>query len=207
MLAGLEELNFVEMAEISSRDVDEHCKSEAAEDGRQWFVMRDLTRTNAKHPAYLMLKELKLRYFTPMVTKLFVRNGRREAVEVPFMQDLIFVYDNREVIDPIVERVGTFQYRFLRNTNREPMTVRKADMERFIRVVESSKSPRYYRPEEITPDMYNRRIRIVGGQLNGYEGTLVTTRGSKAKRLLVELPLLLAAAVEVEPEYIQLLGK
>lgn len=195
------------MVQIFSSDVNKSCElkgAKTAEGNRRWFVMRDLTRSNARHPAYLMLKELELRYFTPMVTKLIVRNGRREVVEVPFMQDLIFVYDTREVLDPIVERVNTFQYRYLRNTNREPMTVRNEEMERFISVVESSKSPRYYRPEEITPDMYNRRIRIVGGQLSGCEGTLVTTRGSKTKRLLVELPLLLAAAVEVEPEFIQL---
>ena len=53
--------------------------------------------------------------------------------------------------------------------------------------------------------MLNRKIRIIGGQLDGYTGTLVTTRGSKTKRLLVELPLLLAAAVEVNMEYIQLI--
>lgn len=53
--------------------------------------------------------------------------------------------------------------------------------------------------------MRNRKIRIVGGPLDGYEGSLVSVRGTAAKRLLVELPMLLAAAVEVEPEYIQLL--
>lgn len=53
--------------------------------------------------------------------------------------------------------------------------------------------------------MLNRKIRIIGGQLDGYIGTLVTTRGSKTKRLLVELPMLLAAAVEVNTEYIQLI--
>lgn len=66
-------------------------------------------------------------------------------------------------------------------------------------------SSKYYRPEEITPAMRNRRIRIIGGPLHGYEGSLVTVRGTTVKRLLVELPMLLAAAVEVEPEFIQLL--
>ena len=47
---------------------------------------------------------------------------------------------------------------------------------------------KYYLPEEITPEMHNRPIRIVGGPLDGYEGTLLTTRGSKVKRLLVEIP-------------------
>ena len=57
--------------------------------------------------------------------------------------------------------------------------------------------------EEITPEMLNRPIRIVGGPLDGYEGTLITTRGSKVKRLLVEIPQLLSVGVEVNPEYIQ----
>ena len=36
----------------------------------QWFVMRDLKRGNAKQPAYKLLDELKIRFFTPMVWKL-----------------------------------------------------------------------------------------------------------------------------------------
>lgn len=34
---------------------------------------------------------------------------------------------------------------------------------------------------------------------------LLTTRGSRVKRILVELPTWLNVAVEVDPEYIQLL--
>lgn len=173
------------------------------EDSRCWFVMRDLSRPNAKLPAYLLLEGMNVEYFTPMVCKLFVSNGKREVRRVPFMQDLIFVHGTREAIDPIVERVSTFQYRYLKQ--RRPMTVRDADMEQFIAAVESVESPRYYRPDEITPDMRQRRIRIIGGQLGGYEGYLVGVRGSKTKRLLVELPSLLAAAVEVKTEYIQLI--
>ena len=96
------------------------------------------------------------------------------------------------------------QYRYVRGGYMEPMTVRKTDMENFIRAVQSTISARYYRPEEITPAMRNRKIRIIGGPLNGLAGTLVTIRGTRVKRLLVEIPTLLAAAVEVEPEYIQM---
>ena len=53
--------------------------------------------------------------------------------------------------------------------------------------------------------MVTRKIRIIGGKLDGYIGTLLTTRGSKHKRLLVKLPMFLAASVEVEPEFIQLI--
>ena len=53
--------------------------------------------------------------------------------------------------------------------------------------------------------MYGRKIRIEDGPLSGYEGSLLTTRCSKVKRLLVELEGFLAVGVEVAPEYIQLI--
>ncbi len=41
--------------------------------------------------------------------------------------------------------------------------------------------------------------------IDGYEGCLQKMQGSRIKRLFVELPNLLTAAVEVQPEFIQLL--
>lgn len=123
--------------------------------------------------------------------------------KVPAIQDLLFVYDSRQHLDSIVERTKTLQYRWLRNTFREPMTVSDLEMDRFIQAVSSSDSPQYYLPEEITPQMCGRKIQIIGGSLNGYEGCLLKIRGSKIKRLLVELKGYLAVGVEVLPEYIQ----
>jgi hypothetical protein len=173
-------------------------------DERQWFVMRDLKRRNAKQPAYLMFKDKGMEFFTPMVHKLLTIHGKREDREVPFMQDLLFVKETKEKLDIIVEAIPTLQYRYKLGVQHTPIVVRNTDMERFIKAVEATENPKYYRPEEITPDMLNRKIRIIGGQLDGYTGTLVTTRGSKTKRILVELPMLLAAAVDVKTEFIQL---
>ena len=172
----------------------------------RWFVMRDLKRANAKQQAYQILKEKDIEVFTPMKTRLCVVKGEQIRKEVPCITDLLFVHTTRETLDPIVENIPTLQYRWLRNKYREPMTVPDAEMERFIRAVHASALPKYYLPEEITTEMYNRPIRIVGGLLDGYEGMLLTTRGSKVKRLLVEIPHLLAVGVEVNPDYIQLIG-
>lgn len=171
----------------------------------QWFVMRDLTRPNAKQPAYKLLDGLNIRNFTPMVWKLMLNHGKRERRQMPFIHDLLFVYASRAELDSVVETTPMLQYRYLRGGYKMPMTVRAADMQRFIHAVGFSSSPQYYRPDEVTPAMRNRRIRIIGGNLDGYEGSLITTRGSKVKRLLVEIPMLLAATVEVETEFIQLL--
>lgn len=172
---------------------------------RQWFVMRDLKRGNAKQPAYKLLGELKIRFFTPMVWKLRIRQGKRVRQQVPFMPDLLFVYDSRKVLDPLVEQIATLQYRFVKGGNHQPMTVRNADMERFIRAVDAMNNPCFFTPEEINPDMLGKKVRIVGGLLDGYEGCLQKMQGSRIKRLFVELPNLLTATVEVQPEFIQVL--
>ena len=166
-------------------------------------MLRDLKRANSKQPAYKLFEEKNVEYFTPMKSKLVVVKGKQIRKEVPCIPDLLFVYDSREVLDPIIDEVPTVQYRWVRNKYREPMVVSDAEMERFIHAVSVSGIPKYYLPEEITPAMLNRKIRILGGPLDGYEGTLLTLRGSKVKRLLVEIPGLLLAGVEVNPDYIQ----
>ncbi|WP_336525800.1 UpxY family transcription antiterminator [Bacteroides acidifaciens] len=171
----------------------------------RWFVMRDLKRVNAKNHAYKMLQGLKFEVFTPMKWHVVTRKGEKVREEIPVIPDLLFVRSTRADLDPIVEKTETLQYRFLRRTWCEPMTVRDSDMERFIHAVNSSESVKYYLLEELSPEMYNKKIRIIGGKLDGYEGMLLTVRGSKTKRLLVELPGMLAVGVEVSPEYIQLI--
>ena len=120
--------------------------------GNRWFVMRDLSRSNAKVPAWEMLRDKHIRHFTPLVWRMMSVGGKRKPRQVPYIQDLVFAYGTRGELDPLVERVRTFQYRYLRHTWREPMTVPDLEMERFIRAVESTHSPRYYTPEEVTPE-------------------------------------------------------
>lgn len=49
-----------------------------------------------------------------MVWKLRIRQGKRVRQQVPFMPDLLFVYDSRKVLDPLVEQIATLQYRFIK---------------------------------------------------------------------------------------------
>ena len=137
-----------------------------------WFVLRDLTRPNAKRPAYRLLEEKGIEVFTPMRWQLVERKGKRIREEVPLLHDLLFAHTTCACMDPIVEEISTLQYRYLRGGYRKP---------------------------------YGRMIRIEGGPLDGYEGRLLSIRGSRVKRLIVEIPGLLVAAVEVDPVYIRLL--
>lgn len=183
--------------------MEEPLKDLFADDGQSWFAMRDLKPRHAKMPAYKRLRELNIKCYTPTEHRLVVVNGKRVDREVPFMQDLLFVKGTRALLDPVVATTPKLQYRYQKGMQCTPIIVRSVDMERFIYAVETAEKPRFYKPEEVTPGMRNRQIRIIGGRLDGYTGTLVTTRGSKTKRLLVELPMVIAASVEVEAEFIQ----
>lgn len=171
-----------------------------------WYVMRDLKRPNAKLPAYKQLSDEHLEVFTPMQWRLKLKNGKRIREEVPFMQDLLFIHDTREVLDLFVRKIPTLQYRYQKGGGYcQPMMVADLDMERFIRAVAASANPKYYLPSELTPAMCGRTVLVVGGMLDGYKGKLLTVRGSKVRRLLVELPGFFTVGVEVDPEYIKLL--
>ena len=168
--------------------------------------MRDLKRPNAKTPAYKQFKDEHIEVFTPMRWTVQTKKGKQVREQIPFIQDLLFVHDKREIIDHIVKKTPTIQYRFIKGGGYcNPMTVNDADMERFICACKSSDNLKFYLPEEITPDMYKRKIRIIGGKLDGYEGYLLTVRGAKVKRLLVDLPNFFSVGVEVNPDMIEMI--
>lgn len=170
-----------------------------------WFVMRDLKRPNAKLPAYKMLANEHFEVFTPMKWQLSIQRGKRIKEEVPIIPDLLFVHSTREKLDPIVRKVETLQYRYERGSYCKPMTVSEVAMSQFIYAISISNQPKYFLPGELIPNMYGRKVHIIGGVLNDFEGRLLSLRGSGKKRLIVELAGFLSVGVEVEPEYIELL--
>lgn len=172
-----------------------------------WFALRDLSRRNSHTPGYMLLEDFGFDVFTPMTRHVAVVRGRRITREVPFVQDLLFVRSSRQELNPIIERTPTLQYRYMRGGYREPMVVPDAQMERFIHAVRNTSTPRYYRPDEVTEAMCGSRVRIVGGPLDGYEGGLLSVRGSKYRRLLIELPGFLTLGVEVSPDLVEVIDR
>lgn len=167
--------------------------------------MRDLKRRNANTLAIHELSAAGIEVFTPMTQKIMTIGGRRQRRDVPVIQDLLFVHEAKDTLDLYVARHPTLQYRYmLGRPKAEPMTVRAEEMDRFIFAVNNSESTYYYSSSELTKEMYGRKVRIVGGALDSYEGRLLSVKGMRKRRLLIELPSLITAAVEVDPEYVQI---
>lgn len=177
---------------------------EEIETPKQWFVLRDFKKWNAKAPAYKALPKLGIRCFTPMHWIVNTNKGVKTREYIPVIQNLLFAYDTKEVLDPIIAKDKSLQYQFKRGGGSgTPMTVPDAEMERFIKAVNNDPSPVYYSVDELTPQMLGKRIKVNGGTLDGYEGNLLKIQGSKKKKLVVEIPGFIAAAVTVSPDYIQ----
>lgn len=173
---------------------------------KQWFVLRDLKRRNANDLAYHELAKAGLDVFTPMMEMIINIRGHNQRREVPVIQDLLFVHESKQDLDPYVARMPNLQYRFsIGKSVNEPVTVREYDMQRFIKAVRNTNNPKYFMPGELKQSMYGKQVRIVGGILNGYEGCLLSVRGMRTRRLIIEIPNFLVAAVEVQPEFIQFL--
>lgn len=171
---------------------------------KQWYVIRDFKKRNAKLPGYKLLPELGIQSFTPMHWVVSTRLGKKVREYVPVIQSLLFAYDTKEALDPIIEKDNALQFQFRRGAGKNYfMTVPDAEMERFINAVNNDPSPIYFTPEELTLDKIGKKIIVNGGPLNGYSGVLLKMRGTKKRRLLVKIESFLAAAVEVNPDFIQ----
>lgn len=166
--------------------------------------MRDLKRRNSKVLAIHDLTNAGLEVFTPMMQMIMTIGGKRQRREVPVIQDLLFVHEAKEKLDFFVSKYHNLQYRYqLGKRADEPMVVRDDEMTFFIQAVGNTENPIYYKPGELTKAMYGRKIRIVGGLLDSAEGNLLSVKGMRKRRLIVEIPDIMVAAVEVNPEYIE----
>lgn len=169
--------------------------------------MRDLKRPNAMMPAWRQLTEEGFEVFTPFETKIVVKNGKRVKETVPVIRDLLFVRSSRNLLDPTVQRTDTLQYQYKKGgAYCEALTVPAQEMEQFMRFADSGEKVKYYRPDEITPGMLGAHVRILAdGPLYGAEGRLRSLRGSKKRRVVVELTGLLAVEAEIHPDFIELI--
>ena len=147
--------------------------------------------------------------FVPLKQHVFKEFGKRVVRFVPYMPDLVFVHKSKEELDPIVRNMPLLQYRYVRGGKQyEAMSVRHKDFEKFREAIVKTDEVEYYSFDEVRPEIYGSRIRIIGGRLDGFEGRLMTKKGSKFKRLLIDLQECnLSAAILVESEYIQVMEK
>ena len=132
--------------------------------------------------------------------------GQKQRALVPALSGLIFVKGTLEALKdytqqshfPIYLRKSAF------SNKEEYLTIPTKAMEDFMAVTEHREEHvTYFRPEEISLQEGDRIV-IKDGLYEGREGTIMRIKGKRNKHLVVQIPGMLLAAVELSPEMIEL---
>lgn len=159
--------------------------------------MRDFSQTT-KEFSYKRYWDLGFEVFTPLVWQLVGRKARKERIRVPFIRDLFFVHASRAALDPVVEQDSVVTYRFVKGSYHKRMVVDEEEMTRFKYTVEHTLSVTYFNINEISSELFGKKVKIVGGPLDGSEGVLASLSNSRTKWLLINIEGLFAARVKLK---------
>lgn len=174
-------------------------------DEQFWFVIGSMNR----------MKELQIRdearqmgleAFVPVEYAFKTVRGEKQRSMVPAFPGLIFVKATTTELQDFFEKsIYTLFPRKSTFTNKEEfLTVPNRDMENFIAVTEKAEAHiTYFKPDEISLQEGDK-IRIKGGLYDGREGIIMRIKGKRNKHLVVQIPGVLVAAVELQPEMVEL---
>lgn len=181
---------------------------------------RDMMSENSEEKKWFSIgctslqKELKVRddarqyglqAFVPLTYVVKTIRGQKHRALVPAVSKLLFV---KGTLDEVKDYIQHAHYVvFIRKStfsNKEDyLTVPTKAMEDFIAVTENHEEHvTYFRPEEISLQEGDK-IRIKGGFYDGREGIIMRIKGKRNKHLVVQIPGVLIAAIELSPEMIE----
>lgn len=170
-----------------------------------WFVMGSTS----------LHKELKIRddlrmagidCYVPMRYEVkTVRRQQQRKLE-PAITGVIFVKSTLEILKPYIEK--TKERIYLRKSTfsnkQEYLIVNDKEMDNFIRATElSQENVMYFSPSEVTLHKGDK-IRVKGGLYDGIEGILTRIKGKRQKLLVVQIPGIAIAGIEMAPEMVEI---
>ncbi len=179
--------------------------SDSQKNVRYWFVMR--AYKNEKTAEEKLSGRDGLEYFIPKHYVMRTYHGVKTRRLVPAIPNLIFVNaTHAEITDFKKTKYNLLQFlTWDVEGERKYMIVSDKEMKDFIKVTtQNEMKTDFFKPGEINLKNGDR-IRIHGGILDEVEGTLVRINGKRNKSLVITLDGLMSVAVNVAPEFIEIL--
>ena len=171
-----------------------------------WYV---LGCTSPRHELKVRddARRYGLRSFVPLTYSVKSVKGHDRRVLVPALTKYIYV---KGTLEEVQEYVGNahFQVFIQRSTftgHKEFLTVPTKAMEDFIAVTENNEERvTYFNPGEIRLNVGDQ-IRVKGGLYDGREGIIMRVKGKRNRHLVVQIPGILIAAIEMTPDMIEMI--
>lgn len=172
---------------------------------QQWFA---IGCTSPRHELKVRddVRSYGLSSFVPLKYEVKKVRGHDQRMLVPAITKLIFVKGTLEEVQDYVVQAHYVVYiqRSAFSNHKEFLTVPTQAMENFIAVTEHHEEQvTYFSPQEIRLNVGDQ-IRIKGGLYDGREGVIMRIKGKRNRHLVVQIPGVLIAAIEMSPEMIEI---
>ena len=173
----------------------------------RWYVIGYVTRG----------RELKIRdelrrdeheCFVPLRYDVRKLGGQRRRIMVPAVTGLIFLRGSLEEVREAIRfrSDGLFIRKSTFSNKEDYLSVSEHEMRNFIALSEQAgENITYYNPDEIHLQVGDK-IRVKGGMFDGREGVIMRIKGKRRRQLVVSIPGIVYAAVELEPELLEFIS-
>ncbi len=166
----------------------------------EWFAMR--VTYHRELEAQRLLDEKHVENFIPMKYERSERSGKKRLV--PVIHNIIFVRTTASKIAELKKPscIPMLQYMMDQRLGKK-ITVPEKQMRAFIAVTGTyDESLRFFGPAEINFSKA-QKVRITGGIFEGCEGAFVKVKGSRSKKVVVEIKGVVSVAlVSVHPDLV-----
>ena len=164
-----------------------------------WFPIRVTYSRELKFQK--LLQDRGFETFIPMCVKILDKDGKKkESITVPAISNLCFVKASRAELDDLIRGAETGSIaRYMWNpVTRNPLIVPEKQMDDFIRVSSTMSDDLVYMSQVDARLKAGQKVRVRTGPFAGVEGVIV--RVKRSRRVMVELPGMLAVATGYIPE-------
>ena len=170
-----------------------------------WYVLGSLKR-NQELKIRDELRRASYECYVPLRYAVKTVKGVKKRLMLPAISGLIFIKGSLEDLQEKIKfnknalclRKSTF-------SNKEDyLTIPDAVMQNFIAVAsKADENITYFTPDEIKLQPGDK-IRVNGGYFDGCEGVIMRVKGKRKKQFVVSIPGIVYAAVELEPDMVEI---
>ena len=170
----------------------------------KWYVLGSVSRGQELKIRDELRRE-SLDCFVPLCYELKQVKGQRQRMMVPAIPGLMFVRGSLEDLRESLRfrKHGLFLRKSTFSNHEDYLTVPDRDMQNFIAFTEQAgERITYFTPDEIRLQPGDK-IRVKGGVFDGREGIIQRIKGHRRKHLVVAIPNVVFAAVELTPDLVE----
>lgn len=170
-----------------------------------WYVLGSLKR-NQELKIRDELRRASYECYVPLRYAVKTVKGVKKRLMLPAISGLIFIKGSLEDLQEKIKfNKNALYLRKSTFSNKEDyLTIPDAVMQNFIAVAsKADENITYFTPDEIKLQPGDK-IRVNGGYFDGREGVIMRVKGKRKKQFVVSIPGIVYAAVELEPDMVEI---